>query len=370
MGYSILLDPPAADWDQFVTTHRDAHLLQTADWGRLKAGFGYTAQRVALQDGSRIIGGALILFRRMPMGIGTRAYSPAGPLLPDDDPAHPANTALWEGIHTTARQHGAIFLKAEPCNWYRPRPDLPTQLERAGLRLSSLTEQPPRTIVLDISGDEETILKRMNQSTRRKVNMKIKKEIEVRIGTRADVDSFTRLMAITSQRDAFGAYEPEYYQRAFDLFAAGERCALLIASYQGRDLAGLFAFRCGENAYYLYGASSNEERNRMPTYILQLEAIRWAKRHGAIRYDLWGIPDEDEATLEAQFEQRQEGLWGVYKFKRGFGGQVIRSVGAWDKVYNPLVYQAYTWAINRRKQRHHTEEVAASETPAEPLEET
>ena len=368
MAYSIALDPPVADWDHFVSTHRDAHLLQTADWGRLKSGFGYTAQRVALLDGSRIVGGALILFRQMPLSIGTRAYIPAGPLLCDDNPAHPANVALWNAIHHAARKHGAIFLKAEPCNWYRPRPDLPAQLAHAGLRSSPLTEQPPRTIVLDISGDEETILKRMNQSTRRKVNMKVKKDIDVRIGTRADVDSFTQLMSITSQRDAFGAYGPHYYQNAFDLFSIGDSCALLIASYQGRDLAGLFAFRCGENAYYLYGASSNDERNRMPTYILQLEAIRWAKQHGAKRYDLWGIPDEDEATLEAQFEQRHDGLWGVYKFKRGFGGQVIRSVGAWDKVYNPLVYQAYTWALNRRKQRDQAEPVAQPDSAESPEE--
>jgi peptidoglycan pentaglycine glycine transferase (the first glycine) len=348
---TVALDPPPAAWDAFVHAHRDAHLLQTATWGTLKAAFGYTAQRIAVMNGANITAGALILYRRLPLGMGTRAYLPAGPLLASDDAMDPTTAALWQAIHRAARRQRAVFLKVEPCDWYRQRPALSEVLTQAGLRSSSLTEQPPRTIVLDISDAEDSILKRMNQSTRRKVKLKDKKDIAVRQGTAADVASFTQLMAITSQRDAFGAYDAAYYERAFALFAPSDHCALLLASHQGHDLAGLMVFRCGTNAYYLYGASSNEERNRMPTYILQLEAIRWAKQHGAQRYDLWGIPDEAEATLEAQFGTRHDGLWGVYKFKRGFGGQVVRSVGAWDMIYNPLLYRAYLWLMQRRKQQ-------------------
>jgi lipid II:glycine glycyltransferase (peptidoglycan interpeptide bridge formation enzyme) len=329
-------------------------LLQTARWGDLKATFGYTAERVAVLEAGRIVAGALVLFRRLPLGLGTRAYIPAGPLLPvSADPAHPATRVLWAAIHRLCQRRRTVFLKVEPCDWYRPRPDLPAHLTAAGLRPSDHTEQPPRTIVLDVSGDEGTILKRMNQSTRYKSKLREKKQIEVRLGTRADVSSFQQLMAVTGQRDQFGVYPADYYARAFDLFAADGQCALLLASYAGRDLAGLMAFHCGPNAYYLYGASSNEERNRMPTYILQLEAIRWAKQRGAIRYDLWGVPDADETQLEGEFEGRDDGLWGVYGFKRGFGGQVVRSIGAWDKVYNPVLYAAYQWMLNRRATADH-----------------
>jgi lipid II:glycine glycyltransferase (peptidoglycan interpeptide bridge formation enzyme) len=79
----------------------------------------------------------------------------------------------------------------------------------------------------------------------------------------------------------------------------------------------------------------------MPTYLLQWEAIRWAKARGCAEYDLWGVPDEDEETLEAQFESRHDGLWGVYRFKRGFGGQLKRAAQALDRVYNPLLYWIY-----------------------------
>jgi lipid II:glycine glycyltransferase (peptidoglycan interpeptide bridge formation enzyme) len=86
----------------------------------------------------------------------------------------------------------------------------------------------------------------------------------------------------------------------------------------------------------------------MPNYALQWEAIRWARGQGCTSYDLWGIPDKDEATLEAQFQRREDGLWGVYGFKRGFGGQVARAVGAWDRVYRPVLYAAYRLATARR----------------------
>ena len=107
-------------------------------------------------------------------------------------------------------------------------------------------------------------------------------------------------------------------------------------------------FTAGERAWYLYGASNNQERNRMPTYLLQWEAMLWAKQRGCLEYDLWGIPDYEEQVLEDQFEKRHDGLWGVYRFKRGFGGSIARSADAWDRVYSPLFYTLYRWWINRQ----------------------
>jgi lipid II:glycine glycyltransferase (peptidoglycan interpeptide bridge formation enzyme) len=86
----------------------------------------------------------------------------------------------------------------------------------------------------------------------------------------------------------------------------------------------------------------------MPTYLLQWEAMRWARERGCTEYDLWGVPDADEDVLENNFSTRSDGLWGVYRFKRGFGGELRRTVGAWDRVYNPELYTAYRWWINRR----------------------
>jgi len=122
---------------------------------------------------------------------------------------------------------------------------------------------------------------------------------------------------------------------------------LLVAEYQGEPLAALMVFARGRRAWYFYGASTGKHRNKMPTYLLQWEAIRWAKARGCTEYDLWGVPDADGETLEAQFTQRRDGLWGVYRFKRGFGG-VLRRAPVWDRVYRPLLYHAYLAYLRRK----------------------
>ncbi len=108
------------------------------------------------------------------------------------------------------------------------------------------------------------------------------------------------------------------------------------------------AFANGKRAWYFYGASANEHRERMPTYLLQWEAMRWARSLGCTLYDMWGVPDEDEETLEANFTTRSAGLWGVYRFKRGFGGRLTRAASPWDRVYNPFLYGFYRWWTGMR----------------------
>ena len=215
------------------------------------------------------------------------------------------------------------------------------------MRVSPHNIQPPRTIIVDISGSEDDILARIKQKTRYNIRLAEKKGVVVRGWD--DLKSFHKMMLVTGGRDRFGVHSFEYYTQAYALMHPKQMCEILLAEYEGKQLAALFVARHGNRAYYLYGASTDEERNRMPTYLLQWEAMKWAKAHGCGAYDLWGVPDEDEATLEANFEKRNDGLWGVYRFKRGFGGEIKRAVQAMDKVYNPLLYWAYLKVLGNRE---------------------
>jgi lipid II:glycine glycyltransferase (peptidoglycan interpeptide bridge formation enzyme) len=118
--------------------------------------------------------------------------------------------------------------------------------------------------------------------------------------------------------------------------------------YEDESLGGLMVFTHGRRAWYLYGASSSHHRDRMPNYLLQWEAMRWAKAKGCTTYDLWGVPDFDEAHLEAHFTEHNDGLWGVYRFKRGFGGRLVRATPALVKVYRPLLYRLYRLLTRQR----------------------
>lgn len=338
--------PTQPAWDAFVAAQPRAHTLQLWNWGELKQAYGWEVERVALARDGQIVAGAQLLFRPLPMHLGKLAYLPFGPYAKPEDEA-----ALWRATDQCARSRGAAFLKWEPGLFAPAEP--PPALQALGFRASPQTVQPPGTILIDISTDEETILARMNQGTRRKIRQSLKNDIRYYQATQSDVRTFTEMMNTTGSRNDFGVHEPAYYELAYDLFVPQGHAALFLAEHEGDPLAGIMVFAVGTTAWYLYGASSNVKRNLMAAYGVQWQAIQWAKAKGCTTYDLWGIPDADEATLEAQFESRSDGLWGVYGFKRGWGGQVTRSLGAWDKVYNPLVYAAYRLALKARARRGH-----------------
>lgn len=315
------------DWNHFLSQHPNAHLLQTGEWGELKSAFGW--KPVRLVSGNS---GVQVLFRKLPLGF-TVGYIPKANV----------DAALWPDIDKVCQQNRAIFLKLEPDTWG----DLQPSTLNLKLETSPHNIQPPRTIVIDIRGTEEEILAKMKQKTRYNIRLAEKKGVTVCAWD--DIAGFHRMMHVTGGRDGFGIHSLEYYQRAYELLQPKGLAEILVAEYEGKPLAALFVARNGNRAYYLYGASTDEERNRMPTYLLQWEAMKWAKARGCADYDLWGVPDADEATLEAQFESRHDGLWGVYRFKRGFGGELKRASQALDRVYNPLLYWAYLKFIGNRE---------------------
>jgi peptidoglycan pentaglycine glycine transferase (the first glycine) len=321
-------------WNQFLSAYPNVHLLQTGEWGELKSAFGWKPVRIVNGEV-----GVQILFRKLPLGF-TIGYIPKL-AIGSHQPA--LSRELWREIDSACKQNRAIFIKLEPDLWNEQG----SETWNAKLETSPHNIQPPRTIIIDIHGSEEEILARMKQKTRYNIRLAEKKGVTVRGWD--DLVSFHKMMQLTSGRDGFGIHSREYYQRAYELLHPKQMGEILVAEYEGKPLAALFVARHGNRAYYLYGASTDEERNRMPAYLLQWEALKWAKACGCQEYDLWGVPDEDENTLEANFETRQDGLWGVYRFKRGFGGELKRAVQAMDRVYNPLLYWAYLRLMGNRE---------------------
>jgi peptidoglycan pentaglycine glycine transferase (the first glycine) len=335
-----------AVWQRLLASHSHSHLLQSWSWGELKSRYGWQVERVALYAGENPVAGTQILFRPV-MNLFTVAYVPKGPVVDWDDPEQVH--LLVNGMHQTCRRRRCAFLKLEPA--LAAGDDRANQLADLSFRPSPFTVQPPRTILVDLTPPEDEILARMKQKTRYNIRLAQRKGVTVRRGTAKDMDTFYHLMQLTGERDAFGIHSQAYYESAFELFKPEER-ALLVAEVEGTAVADLMVFVHPPTAYYLFGASSDSHRNLMPTYLLQWEALRWAKRHNCLTYDMWGVPDVEEDTMEAQFSERGStgsGLWGVYRFKRGFGGHVIRDAGAFDAVYNRPLYWAYEQLMAHRR---------------------
>ena len=337
------------EWDHFVSHHPHGHVLQTLNWGRLKAMHGWKPMHASVfaQQG-KPIGVVLTLIRTLPYGLGNIAYVPRGPVVNWDNEEYATLAAQAAG--RLARNAGAFALVIEP-----DLLDTATDralLARLGLQYVDFGVQPRRTIWVNLDVDEEVdILAAMKQKTRYNIGLARRKGVTVRAGAPEDAELFYGMMQTTAERDTFSIHPLAYYKDFMQLFTLGEHAParLLIAEHEGVPLAALIVTAVGERAIYLYGASANQKRELMPAYLLQWEAMLWARARGCKTYDLWGVPDEDEATLEANFESRSDGLWGVYRFKRGFGGQVVRHIGAWVSVLSPARWWLFRQACKIRK---------------------
>lgn len=175
----------------------------------------------------------------------------------------------------------------------------------------------------------------MGQGKRRKVRYGAKHGVTVRPATLDDLPLLYRLYAETGERDGFLIRPYDYYQDEWGVLMHDGLAHALIAEVEGQAVAHVILFHFGRKCWYFYGASVSdpEMRRRMPTDMLQWEAMRWAKSQGYAEYDMWGAPDDF---------REDDPLWGVFQFKRDFGGTVVRHIGAWDYTPSPLLYRLYT----------------------------
>ncbi|MBI4674952.1 MAG: peptidoglycan bridge formation glycyltransferase FemA/FemB family protein [Chloroflexi bacterium] len=326
----------AALWDNWLAA-QNGSILQTAAWGALKQQFGWQAERVAFASGGEIHAAAQILYRPLAPAL-TIAYIPRGPVLGALESLAPFLQAITQHV----RQRGAFLLKLEP-DWQRGdvRDDA---LRAANAQPTAETIQPSATIHLDLTADLDTLLARMKPKWRYNIRLAEKKAVVVRAGSSADIPAFYILMQLTGARDHFAIHGIHYYRAAFELLAARDHVRLFVAEFENKPLAMIFVTAFAQQAIYLYGASSNAERNRMPNHALHWAAMQWAKARGCTHYDLWGVPDAEHESSDAENLPSS-----LHQFKQGFGGTIIRYSGAWDMVFDPVRYKMYQLARRIRK---------------------
>ena len=301
------------------------------------------------------IAAALILKRQIiSNGFAARLsilYSPKGPLF--DWTNGPLRNRVLNDLQSFAKKQGAIFLKIDPD--VRLGTGVPqgeddvldnvgqaaiSELQRRGWGYSSDQIQFKNTVLIDLNPSEEELLARMKQKTRYNVRLAEKKGVVVRVGTKDDLPVLYKMYADTSVRDGFVIRDEGYYQTVWNLFmnSSDPTCEPLIAEVDGEPIAAIFVFTFSGCAYYVYGMSRDRHREKMPTYLLQLEAMKRAKAEDCTVYDLWGAPDVFDES---------DSMWGVYRFKEGLGGKVVRTLGAWDFAPSPLWYKMYSEIIPR-----------------------
>lgn len=332
-------------WTTALLGLLEPHLLQTWEWGEVKRQTDWQPSRLlwsSASGGAPAAAASLLVRRisRLPLGV---AYVPKGPIL--DWSNAPLVEAVLAAIELEARRQRAIFVKIDP----DVAPDGPAgqavqaALRRRGWRPSAEQIQFRNTALLDLTSDEDALLAAMKPKWRYNIRLAERRGVLVCRGAVADLPTFYALYSETGQRDGFIVRPYDYYEATWRTFMqpadAAAPCAdLLLAEVEGDAVAGLILFRFADRAWYMYGASSERQRSAMPNHLLQWEAMRLARAAGCTVYDLWGAPD----TLD-----ESDGMWGVWRFKEGFGAQFAPHIGAWDYRVSSAQYRLYTDAMPR-----------------------
>lgn len=339
------------EWNNQLSKMPHAHVLQTWEWGQFKyETTGWYPHRWAIQKDNETI--AMCSMGERKIGLFSMMYAPKGPAMDYSNLELVAE--VFTLLQQKAKEHRAIWLKIDPDIPYATGvpdedDDLPSDiganvknwLEGNNWRFSDDQIQFRNTVTIDLSQSEDDILAAMSGNTRRKVRQAEKKDVTIRNGTLDDLNTLYDLYTTTGERNDFLIRPKEYYLKLWQYFMENDLAHPLIAEYEGKPIAHVLLFHFGQTCWYFYGASSNEERNRMPNYALQWEAMKWAKNRGYTVYDMWGAPNE--------FNEN-DSMWGVFAFKRGFRGIVERRLGAWDIAPNPLLYKLYTEAWPRLRE--------------------
>jgi lipid II:glycine glycyltransferase (peptidoglycan interpeptide bridge formation enzyme) len=334
-------------WDRALLALSNPHVLQSWAWGEFKARHGWRCVRLLFQEKGRTVAAASVLQRKLPRLAASLLYVPKGPALDWAD-ANLAASVLTE-LEREARAQKAVFVKIDPDVYdpdgvpsFSPRPACAPAtaglLAARGWRFSAEQIQFRNTVLLDMGCSEEELLAAMKQKTRYNVQLAGRRGVAIRAGSAADLEPFYQLYAETARRDGFPIRPPDYYHDVWGSFLEAGLAHLLLAEAEGEAVAGLVLFIFGPTAWYMYGASSERQRQLMPNNLLQWEAIRRARAAGCTLYDLWGAPERLDES---------DPMWGVVRFKLGLGGQLARGLGAWDYPINRALYWLYTVVMPR-----------------------
>ena len=331
--YEFITEKTLPEYEAFVQSHPKGNFVQSYLWGKQKPMWQWDAIAVRGEDGA-IRGSLAVMTRKVP-GIGrTLMYGCRGPVCDLDD--RETFSQLLDGAKALAKKYKSYVIKIDP--------DVPSSntafssmLQSFGFRAKEGGKnfeaiQPRYVFRLNVEGKtEEELLANFHQKWRYNIRLAERKGVTVRICGKEMVPAFSDLMLTTGVRDGFVTRKPEYFAAMLDNL--GEHARLYMA-FDPNDtpIAGTLAIHYGDKVWYLYGASSNEHRNLMPNYLLQWRMMQWAVETNCRIYDFRGVSGD---------VSEDNPLYGLFRFKQGFGGDFTEFVGEMDLVLSPVIY----WAV-------------------------
>lgn len=239
-------------------------------------------------------------------------------------------------IQKIAKENKAIFIRVEILD--ENSKEIVDKLKGIGFVKSFEEVQPEFRQIIDISKTEEEILAGMKEKGR--YNIRVAQKHGVVVQKTQKIDDFYKIFTDTARRDGFQIRPKIYFDKLLNILEPHDYAELLVASYNGNIIAAEIVTYYKETASYLYGASSNTDRQVMAPYLLHWEAMRRAKEKGCAKYDMLAVNSEGEENHKYA---------GIGRFKRQFGGRTVHIVGSWDYVYQPIWYGIFKFGEKIRR---------------------
>jgi hypothetical protein len=325
------------EWDQTIAgfdevCQEQLHMFAQTRWPAV------TQEPMLFLDRGEVVGGALMMIQRLPLGIGAIAISKWAPIVKhgtraDRDAIHAGIVEAMVAEYAVKR--GQMLSVLPRASLTEVNEDYERLIAR-GFRRGSVLGFPNRYIVnLRLSDADQR--KSFHQKWRYHLNKSEKEGLSFEHAGVERIAEFDTLYAAMTDRKQFtdhSAYETVPVLMGTDIEAL--RPELFFVRHEGELVAGALIFKAGDRAVYLYGATNDRALPLRAGYFLHWHIIRWLRDNTpAAWYDLGGT----------------DGYQGLHQFKKGMVGDagVIRPVPpVANYAANPLAYLLGTGAFNAR----------------------
>ncbi|MDW7652105.1 MAG: peptidoglycan bridge formation glycyltransferase FemA/FemB family protein [Bacillota bacterium] len=340
MRLRIIEQNEAVRFDTFIAGAKYGDILQTYAWGHIKQPDWEPLRAVVEDDTGTILAAFSILFRRLPVAGYSVAYAPRGPVVNDAGNHHLWNFTL-HAMSDLARQKKAVVLKVDPA--IPENQDVAEALRNAGFHLTGAKHefgglQPRYTFRLPLNGSIEDIFSRFPKKLRYKINYGPKNGLNFRANEETSIADFYAALAETGERNDFLTRSPGYFQHLYDTLQKEDRILLLTGYVADEPVISSLTFCLGDKAWAVYGGQTDKHRKLYTYHAMNWERIKWAYAKGAVWFDFYGVPgvvDEEHP------------LYGLYHFKKSFGGDYVSLAGEWDKPFSGALYWLWETGLPR-----------------------
>ena len=405
-----------ADKNPEITFH------QTEEWANLKKVNNWDAHYIGLEDDNKkIVAGALLLSKTLPIIKKKMFYSPRGFLI--DYNNKELLKKFTEEIKKYAKTENAIFIKIDPFVEYQEHDnngdivkngynnkDAVENLKSLGYKFFGFNLMqdtlPPRWMHVIETKDRnlDDVMKDMESKTRQILRKNEKCGITTREITRDELPIFKDIMKHTSDRREFVDRPLSYYEAMWDALHDSGILKILIAEidfnkyekntleekeeiennlkdriykkeknilkmndkkynssnkqdeeaikrlekqlekikelkdeYGDKEILGGILFLIyGNEVLSLHGGSHAKLMQFQSAYTIHFEGVKMAVEGNYNRYNFYGITGDF---------RKENPLYGLYLFKKSFGGHVVELIGEYDLIVSKFWYTVYNLAF-------------------------